>query len=347
MTTESVLPAVGASAASDLGRSSERITRFTRTERAVHWVQATSFLLLLLSGFALQLPSIESLIGHRALLREIHLSGAFFFFFGPAIIALAGDRRSVAQDVAAVDTWDPDDLRWLIPFPLLRLAGISTPPQGRFNAGQKLNAIFVVWSTLTFSATGLIMWQNRRFPLGVVSQANNIHTALAYLALAAFLGHLFLATIYPKTRHSFRAITQGWVRADWAEQHHLKWARRAVPPPPAPAYDGLRTAIQILLGSAAALFAVRVLFFELGANTTDKVTTWLYAITAWPGVASIQPQTAVRIADWPAIGYLLLCILAWLAADRLRRLPGTPHPPAPLLRDPGPPPQPSRGEGQI
>jgi formate dehydrogenase subunit gamma len=283
-------------------------------------MQATSFLLLLLSGFALQLPSVEALIGHRELLREVHLSGAFFFFFAPAIIALAGDRRSVALDVAAVDTWDPDDLRWLIPFPLLRLAGVRTPSQGRFNAGQKLNAIFVVWSTLTFSLTGLIMWQNRRFPLDVVSQANTIHTALAYVALVAFLGHLYLATVFPRTRHSFRAITQGWVRVDWAKEHHPKWVRAFTPAPPAPAYDALRTGLQLVLGSAAALFAVRVLFFALGANTTDKVTDWLYAVTAWPGVASIHPQTAVRIADWPAFGYLLLCIVAWLAIDRMRTL---------------------------
>ena len=29
---------------------------------------------------------------------------------------------------------------------------------------------------------------------------------------------------------------------------------------------------------------------------------WLYGLTAWPGAASIQPQTGVRIADWPGIG---------------------------------------------
>jgi len=304
--------------------TADRISRFNRTERAVHWMQASSFLVLLATGFALALPAIESTIGHRALLREIHLSAAFFFFFGPAIIALAGDRRSMALDVAAVDVWDQDDLRWLIPFPILRLFGIRTPPQGRFNAGQKLNAIFVVWSTLTFTVTGLILWQNRRFPSDVVSQSNTIHTILAYVALGAFLGHLYLATAYPTTRHAFRAITQGWVRVDWAAHHHAKWLRSWVPAAPPPAHDGLRTALQIVFGSAAALFAVRVFFFLLGANTTDKVTSWLYDATAWPGVAPIQPQTAVHIVDWPGLGYLMLCVMAWLAADRMRRWNASP-----------------------
>ena len=322
MTTE--VSAVGSVAPEQEGApaagKADRIVRFTRTERATHWMQATSFLVLLISGFALTLPTIESLLGHRALLREIHLSSAFFFFFGPAIIALAGDRRSIALDVEAVDVWDHDDLRWLIPFPLLRLFGISTPPQGRFNAGQKLNALFVAWSTVAFTVTGLVLWQNRRFPTDMVSQANTIHTLLAYVALAAFLGHLYLATAYPKTRHAFRAITQGWVRVDWAEHHHPKWVQRALPATLPPAYDGLRTGLQIVLGWAIALFAVRVLFFALGANVTDKVTSWLYDVTAWPGVASIAPQTAIRIADWPALGYLIVCLVAWLTVDRMRSL---------------------------
>jgi formate dehydrogenase subunit gamma len=298
----------------------ERVSRFTRTERAVHWVQAISFLSLLVTGFALSIPAVESWFGHRALLREIHLSSAFFFFFGPAVVALAGDRRSVAQDVAAVDTWDSDDLRWLVPFPILRLFGVSTPPQGRFNAGQKLNAIFVTWSVLVFSMTGLVLWQNRRFPSDLVSRSNTIHTLLAYLALGAFLGHFYLATGDRKTRHSFRAITQGWIRSDWAQEHHPKWLLSLRPAPPAPRYDALRTALQIVLGSAIALFLSRILFFAIGANTTDQVTNRLYVLTAWPGVASVQPQTGVHVGDWPAVGYLILCGLAWIAVDQMRKL---------------------------
>lgn len=298
-----------------------RIPRFTRTERAVHWVQATSFLLLLISGFALTLPAVESALGHRDLLREIHLTGAFFLFFGPAIVALSGDRRSVAADVEDVDTWDTDDLRWLIPFPILRLFGVRTPPQGRFNAGQKLNALFVAWSTLTFTITGLILWQNRRFPIDVVQKSNDLHTILAYVALAAFLGHFYLAALNPSTRHSLRAITQGWIRRDWAVAHHAKWVQSARAALPAPRYDGLRTTVQIVLGSLVALFATRVLFFALGANVTDHVTERLYAITAWPGAASIHPQTGVHVFDSFGAGYAVLCLGTWLLIDRLRKLP--------------------------
>lgn len=292
-------------------RRAGRLLRFTRTERAAHWVQATSYLVLLISGFALSLPALEGIFGHRNVVREVHLSAAFFLFFGPAIVALAGDRKSVGRDVEEVETWDADDLRWLR-HPL-------RTPQGRFNAGQKLNAIFIAWSTLTFSLTGLILWQNRRFPLDVVQRANVIHTDLAYIALAAFLGHLYLAAIHPPTRHSLRAITQGWVQADWAQRHHPKWIAPLEPAGTVAPRDAARAALQIFLGSMVALFAVRLLFFWLGANVTDPVTTWLYDVTAWPGIASIVPQTGVRIVDWPAVVYLAIVAVAWWAADQMRR----------------------------
>lgn len=288
--------------------ASTRILRFTRTERAVHWVQATTFILLLISGFSLGLPAIEGLIGHRDLLRQIHLATAFFYAIAPTVVALGANRASVTRDVHDVETWDSQDVRWLLP-------GSDTEP-GRFNAGQKLNAIFVAWSTVAFALTGFIMWQNRRFPLGVVSRANVIHTDLAYIALLVFLGHLFLATLWPTTRHSFWAMTGGTVRRDWARTHHPRWyPADAVNPPPS-LREILLSAVRIALAWFIALFAARALFFAIGANVTDAVTRWLYDVTAWPGVTLPTPQTGVHVVDWPALIYLLLLIIVWRVANR-------------------------------
>lgn len=284
-----------------------RVRRFSATERAAHWVQAVSFLALILTGYGLMLPAVEGIIGHRDLLREVHLSAAFFLLLGPSIVALAGDRRSVSEDIAAVDTWDADDARWFL--------GRGEP--GRFNAGQKLNAIFVAWSTVAFGITGFILWQNRRFPLDVVARANSIHTLIAYLALAAFLGHLFLSTVYPATRPSLPGMVGGTVDEDWARAHHPRW--RPLPAVPSP-YEAARTTVQIAAGSFAALFAVRILLVGIGANTTDAVTAALYALTAWPGV-SVPPHTGVPEFGWAPLIWLAVLVAVWLLADRLRRLP--------------------------
>ena len=52
---------------------SRRLPRFGRTERTLHWVHATAFLVLLGSGLCLYLPSLAELVGRRPLLKTIHL----------------------------------------------------------------------------------------------------------------------------------------------------------------------------------------------------------------------------------------------------------------------------------
>ena len=47
-----------------------------------------------------------------------------------------------------------------------------------------------------------------------------------YVSFILVLGHLYLALLYPKTRHALSGITRGWVDEQWALQHHRKWARR-------------------------------------------------------------------------------------------------------------------------
>ena len=35
-----------------------------------------------------------------------------------------------------------------------------------------------------------------------------------YVLFVLFIGHLFLAVVYPKTRHALNGITRGWVDED-------------------------------------------------------------------------------------------------------------------------------------
>jgi formate dehydrogenase subunit gamma len=51
-----------------------------------------------------------------------------------------------------------------------------------------------------------------------------------YVSLVLLVGHLYLALIYPATRHALRGMTVGTVRRDWARQHHRKWIDRDAPP---------------------------------------------------------------------------------------------------------------------
>ena len=145
-----------------MAMANRRLRRFTRTERAVHWVHATAFVILLATGLGLYLPSLAEAVGRR-------------------------------------------------------------PPQGRLNAGQKVNAILTAVFALLFALTGFFLWYGERNTRFRMPNALLVHDWLMYVSFFLFMGHLYLSLIYPKTRHALNGITRGWVHEDWALQHHRKW----------------------------------------------------------------------------------------------------------------------------
>jgi formate dehydrogenase subunit gamma len=191
-----------------------RLARFGRTERAVHWVHAAAFIVLLGSGLCLYLPSLAEAVGRRPLLKDIHVYTAVAWIIALALIVVVGDRRALARTAHEIDRFDADDRAWL--------RGRHRP-QGRLNAGQKVNAIVTAAFAVLFTVTGTLLWlgeRNTRFRLaGTIL----VHDWLTYVSLLIFLGHLYLAVIYPKTRHALNGMTRGWVDADWARRHHSKW----------------------------------------------------------------------------------------------------------------------------
>jgi formate dehydrogenase subunit gamma len=195
-----------------------RLQRFSRTERAVHWVHATAFLVLLATGLALYLPSLSELVGRRPLLKSIHVYTAVAWIVALVIVVVLGDRRSLRATVREIDVFDRDDRAWLLR---------RHSPQGRLNAGQKLNAILTAVFAILFVVTGVLLWYGERDTRFRFAQTILIHDWLTYVSLVLFLGHLYLSVIHPRTRHALSGMTRGWVYEDWAREHHAKWAGAA------------------------------------------------------------------------------------------------------------------------
>ena len=194
--------------------SARRLERYGRTERAVHWVHATAVCVLLGSGLCLYLPSLSELVSRRPLLKSIHIYTAVAWAVALVLIVAAGDRRALRRTMREVDVFDADDRAWLL--------GARTP-QGRLNAGQKLNTSVTAVFAILFAISGFFLWYGERDTRFRLANALLVHDWLMYLSLVLFVGHLYLALILPKTRHSLSGITRGWVREDWAEQRHPKW----------------------------------------------------------------------------------------------------------------------------
>jgi len=197
------------------GPGGVRLPRFGLTERAVHWVHAAAFCVLLASGLCLYLPSLAEAVGRRPLLKAIHIYTALAWAIALVLIVIAGDRRALRRTIREVDRFDSDDVDWLL--------GRHTP-QGRMNAGQKLNTIVTAAFAILFAISGFFLWYGERDTRFRLANALLVHDYLMYASVILFLGHLYLSLIYPKTRHALNGITRGWVREDWARRRHAKWA---------------------------------------------------------------------------------------------------------------------------
>jgi formate dehydrogenase subunit gamma len=191
------------------------LPRFSRTERALHWVHASAFLVLLGSGLCLYVPQLISLVGRRPLLKDIHFDTGLAWMAALALVVLLGDRSGLRSTLRDLDGFDEDDRLWL-----RRLRR----PQGRFNAGQKLNFWLTAAFAVLFAVSGLLLWYGERDTRFRFAGTILLHDGLMYASLVLLLGHLYLAVIHPATRHALRGMTLGDVDEQWALKHHRKWA---------------------------------------------------------------------------------------------------------------------------
>jgi formate dehydrogenase subunit gamma len=208
------------------------VERFTLTERLLHWVHASAFFVLLGSGLVLYLPSLSTAIARRPLIKDIHFWTGVSWAGAILLVSVLGNRRALLETVREIDRFDSDDGRFL--------AGRTHAPQGRFNAGQKVNAILTAAFAVLFFVSGLLLWygeQDTRFRLGGTVY---LHDALMYISVVIVVGHLYLSLVHPTTRHALRGMTLGTVREDWARAHHPKWRPSARLVPERPAEAGQR-----------------------------------------------------------------------------------------------------------
>ena len=194
--------------------ATRRLPRFSRTERLLHWTHASAFFALLATGLILYLPSLSTVIAHRQIVKNVHLYVAAAWAIAVIAILVVGDRRRLAADWREIESIDRDDRRWL--------RGRHAP-QGRFNAGQKLNAILTVAFALLFALSGFFLWLGERDHRFILAGTGTVHDLLTLFSVLLLTGHLYLALIHPSTRHALRGMTLGDVDEDWARRHHRKW----------------------------------------------------------------------------------------------------------------------------
>ncbi len=176
------------------------IPRYDGMERLLHWSHTVAFLPLTLTGMVLFMPVFLPLAQGQAgqFIRLMHRIFAVFFVLVPILYALFRPRRllNTLRDFR-FGRYDAEWFRTAGPYFLLGRS-VDVPPQGRFNAGQKLNVIVMVSGTVLFTITGLVMWFGKFLvPPGLFRAMVIVHDLTMIASVNMFVIHFYMTVAHP------------------------------------------------------------------------------------------------------------------------------------------------------
>jgi formate dehydrogenase subunit gamma len=208
----------------DGGRSGRTLVRFGSIERFAHWMTATSFIVLALSGLnitfgrSLLLPIVgPDVFANMTLLGKFaHNYVSFAFALGIVMMFLAWIKDNLPSSV---------DVIWFAKGG--GLVGSAHPPADRFNGGQKLIFWSVFIGGLALSASGyMLMFPFVFADIGGQQAANVVHALAGVIMVAIILAHVYIGSL--GMEGAFEAMGSGTVDENWAREHHSIWAKKAL-----------------------------------------------------------------------------------------------------------------------
>ncbi len=204
------------------GRSGRVLVRFSAFERFMHWMTATCFIILALSGLNITFgkPLLLPLIGPEAFAtgsqwaKYLHNYLSFPFTIGVFMIFLMWVAWNVPNRV---------DVEWLKEGG--GIVGQKHPPAYRFNAGQKMIYWIQVLAGGAMALTGyLLMFPFYGTDIADMQLAQIVHGVVAMLFVAVMIAHIYIGSI--GMEGAFEAMWDGTVDVNWAKEHHSLWAEQ-------------------------------------------------------------------------------------------------------------------------
>ena len=217
------------------------IERFNALERAVHWLTATSFIVLALTGLNVLYGRyfLKPIIGAEAFGtltyygKLLHNYIAFAFMIGIALMFVLWVRYNIPKG---------RDLKWLAVGGGLFSKDLH-PEAGRFNAGQKIIFWAVVIGGFSLSLSGVaLMWPFEVQPWAGTFAFINVfgaslpteftplqetqlsllwHSIIALVMIVIVVAHIYIGSI--GMEGAFDAVGSGQVDLNWAKEHHSLW----------------------------------------------------------------------------------------------------------------------------
>lgn len=205
----------------------------------LHWFNASTWLLELATGAGLIVSSyyrfapvwylqmMEGVFGSRANMLRFHIAVGLTWITVLLVYAIFGFRNYLRVEVLQHEVaLDQDDWQWLKVRTMLLLGKTkqALPPQGVYNAGQKLFALLVYLAIPVIMFTGLVMtfhW----FGAAFVAWAMIAHFFSVGMVASGLMIHVYMGAVFPEEKPAFYSMITGVVNELYAYHHHFKWWR--------------------------------------------------------------------------------------------------------------------------
>ncbi len=194
------------------------LLRYNFTERICHWLTGLSYIYCLLTGLAFYSPYLYwlvAIVGGGAAGRFWHPWLGLVFSCG--VLWMHALWKKDMQPI-------PEDREWNKKIKhYIEHEDHLLPPQGRFNAGQKMFYWAMFYAGILLAVTGLIMWfpeKMPREPHWVLGLIVFLHVVSALVTIAAFIIHVYMGVFMIP---SLPVIIIGYDSEAWAKQNHRLW----------------------------------------------------------------------------------------------------------------------------
>lgn len=223
------------------------IRRHSRSAIFMHWFNALCWIFLLFSGFALLdneymqpigqwwVQFWQGIFGERGLLVA-HLIVGSAWVGVYVLYLLVFFRKEALPFLREITTFHmKTDLVWCVRKGLWLVLGPkrtmkmgidpTLPPQGFYNAGQRMVAVIAVLASVGLASTGIIMgfFSGNASSEEMLQWCIFIHFCCAAV-MAIFLPvHIYMAALAPGEGPALRSMFTGFVPEKHAEHHNPLW----------------------------------------------------------------------------------------------------------------------------
>jgi len=207
------------------GMSGRTIQRFNLLERSNHWMVASSFIVLALTGLNLTFGRwlVLPILGPEAFYvtaywgKVLHNYLAFPFTLGIVVMFLLWVKDNIPNK---------RDIEWIKQGG--GLIGHAHPKAGRFNAGQKMVFWITVGGGALVAVSGYVLIFPFWGPINIYDMqlAHIVHSLISVLMIAAMIAHIYIGSL--GMEGAFDAMGSGEVDLNWARQHHGYWVEEEV-----------------------------------------------------------------------------------------------------------------------